>query len=59
LEVVMALGKNLEEKLEVIKTMAMVMANIKDVFLPNREDKDELKMRAYEILKRELDTLED
>ena len=55
----MALGKNLEEKLEVIKTMAMVMANIKDVFLPNREDKDELKMRAYEILKRELDTLED
>ena len=53
----MALGKTLEEKLAVISTMSAVMANVKDVFLPSREDKDELKMKAYTILKEELNSL--
>jgi len=53
----MALGKNLDEKLTVIDTMLAVLSGIKDVYLPKLEDKDEIKEKAYILLKEELNSL--
>jgi len=53
----MALGQNLDEKLAVIDTMFGVLSGIKDVYLPELKDKDEIKNKAFSILKRELDSL--
>jgi len=53
----MALGQDLDEKLAVIDTMLTVLSGIKDVYLPKLEDKDEIKEKAYTILKKELDSL--
>lgn len=49
--------KTLEQRLQTIDQMLNVMNEIKNVYFPEREDKDDVVKLAYKVLKRELEQL--